>query len=318
MSGLPKTADPNLLVGYDSSDDAAVYKVSDDVAMIQTVDFFPPVVDDPYTFGQIAATNALSDVYAMGGQPTLAMNLLAFPSCLPVEAVGDILAGGASKVVEAGAVIAGGHSIEDQEPKYGLCVTGLVHPSRILTNSGAKEGDILVLTKALGTGILSTAAKAELLEEKAYKQMVELMTTLNKYAAQAVGPIALSACTDVTGFGLVGHVKEMAEGCGSTIELWTSKIPIVPKALELARDGIIPAGAYRNMDFTANDTLEDSAVPREVLDCLYDPQTAGGLLLSVPEGKLQELLTRLTDAGVPAAAVGAVVSRREKLVHIKP
>ena len=318
MSGLPKTADPNLLVGYDSSDDAAVYKVSDDVAMIQTVDFFPPVVDNPYTFGQIAATNALSDVYAMGGQPTLAMNLLAFPSCLPVEAVGDILAGGASKVVEAGAVIAGGHSIEDQEPKYGLCVTGLVHPSRILTNSGAKEGDILVLTKPLGTGILSTAAKAELLEEKAYKQMVELMTTLNKYAAQAVGPIALSACTDVTGFGLVGHVKEMAEGCGSTIELWTSKIPIVPKALELARDGIIPAGAYRNMDFTANDTLEDSAVPREVLDCLYDPQTAGGLLLSVPEGKLQELLTRLTDAGVPAAAVGAVVSRREKLVHIKP
>ena len=318
MSGLPKPADPNLLVGYDSSDDAAVYKVSDDVAMIQTVDFFPPVVDDPYTFGQIAATNALSDVYAMGGQPTLAMNLLAFPSCLPVEAVGDILAGGASKVVEAGAVIAGGHSIEDQEPKYGLCVTGLVHPSRILTNSGAKEGDILVLTKPLGTGILSTAAKAELLEEKAYKQMVELMTTLNKYAAQAVGPIALSACTDVTGFGLVGHVKEMAEGCGSTIELWAGKIPIVPKALELARDGIIPAGAYRNMDFTANDTLEDSAVPREVLDCLYDPQTAGGLLLSVPEGKLQELLTRLTDAGVPAAAVGAVVSRREKLVHIKP
>ncbi len=317
MSGLPKTADPNLLVGYDSSDDAAVYKVSDDVAMIQTVDFFPPVVDNPYTFGQIAATNALSDVYAMGGQPTLAMNLLAFPSCLPVEAVGDILAGGASKVVEAGAVIAGGHSIEDQEPKYGLCVTGLVHPSRILTNSGAKEGDILVLTKPLGTGILSTAAKAELLEEKAYKQMVELMTTLNKYAAQAVGPIALSACTDVTGFGLVGHVKEMAEGCGSTIELWAGKIPIVPKALELARDGIIPAGAYRNMDFTANDTLEDSAVPREVLDCLYDSQTAGGLLLSVPEDRLQELLTRLTDAGVPAAAVGAVVPRREKLVHIK-
>ena len=317
MSGLPKTADPNLLVGYDSSDDAAVYKVSDDVAMIQTVDFFPPVVDDPYTFGQIAATNALSDVYAMGGQPTLAMNLLAFPSCLPVEAVGDILAGGASKVVEAGAVIAGGHSIEDQEPKYGLCVTGLVHPSRILTNSGAKEGDILVLTKPLGTGILSTAAKAELLEEGEYKQMVELMTTLNKYAAQAVGPIALSACTVVTGFGLVGHVKEMAEGCGSTIELWAGKIPIVPKALELARDGIIPAGAYRNMDFTANDTLEDSAVPREVLDCLYDPQTAGGLLLSVPEGKLQELLTRLTDSGVSAAAVGTVVPRREKLVHIK-
>lgn len=318
MSGLPKAADPNLLVGYDSSDDAAVYKVSDDVAMIQTVDFFPPVVDDPYTFGQIAATNALSDVYAMGGMPTLAMNLLAFPSCLPVEALGDILAGGASKVLEAGAVIAGGHSIEDQEPKYGLCVTGLVHPSRILTNSGAKEGDILVLTKALGTGILSTAAKAELLEEADYKHMVELMTTLNKYAAQAVGPVALNACTDVTGFGLVGHVKEMAEGCGSTIELWAGKVPIVPKALELARDGIIPAGAYRNMDFTADDTLEDSTVPREVLDCLYDPQTAGGLLLSVPESLLSDLLARMADAGVPAAAIGAMVPRGEKLVHIKP
>lgn len=318
MSGLPKAADPNLLVGYDSSDDAAVYKVSDDVAMIQTVDFFPPVVDDPYTFGQIAATNALSDVYAMGGKPTLAMNLLAFPSCLPVEAVGDILAGGASKVMEAGAVIAGGHSIEDQEPKYGLCVTGLVHPGAILTNSGAKEGDILVLTKALGTGILSTAAKAELLEEADYKHMVELMTTLNKYAAQAVGPISLSACTDVTGFGLVGHVKEMAEGSGHTIELWAGQVPIVPKALELARDGIIPAGAYRNMDFAAADTLEDSAVPREVLDCLYDPQTAGGLLLSVPEAQLSALLTRMADAGVPAAAVGQVRARAEKLVHIKP
>ena len=318
MSGLPKTADPNLLVGYDSSDDAAVYKVSDDVAMIQTVDFFPPVVDDPYTFGQIAATNALSDVYAMGGQPTLAMNLLAFPSCLPVEAVGDILAGGASKVVEAGAVIAGGHSIEDQEPKYGLCVTGLVHPSRILTNSGAKEGDILVLTKPLGTGILSTAAKAELLEEGEYKQMVELMTTLNKYAAQAVGPIALSACTDVTGFGLVGHVKEMAEGCGSTIELWAGKIPIVPKALELARDGIIPAGAYRNMDFAQADVELAGEVARERLDCLYDPQTAGGLLLSVAENRAEELLRRLADSGVNAAAIGRVLPRGDKWLRITP
>ena len=305
-------------MGYDSSDDAAVYKVSDDVAMIQTVDFFPPVVDDPYTFGQIAAANALSDVYAMGGEPRLAMNLLASPSCLPVEAVGDILAGGASKVTEAGAVIAGGHSIEDQEPKYGLCVTGLVHPSRILTNSGAREGDILVLTKAIGTGILSTAAKAELLEEADYRHMVELMTTLNKYAAQAAA-VPLSACTDITGFGLVGHVKEMAEGCGHTIELWAGQVPIVPKALELARDGIIPAGAYRNMDFTAGETLEDPAVPREVLDCLYDPQTAGGLLFSVPEAHLSGLLAQLADAGVPAAAIGAVRPRAaEKLVHNKP
>ena len=318
MSGLPRPADPNLLVGYDSSDDAAVYKVSDDVAMIQTVDFFPPVVDDPYTFGQIAATNALSDVYAMGGKPTLAMNLLAFPSCLPLEAVGDILSGGASKVTEAGAVIAGGHSIDDQEPKYGLCVTGLVHPRHILTNSGAKEGDILVLTKALGTGILSTAAKAELLEQEDYDHMVALMTTLNKYAAQAAVPLHPNACTDVTGFGLVGHVKEMAEGCGHTIELWAGKVPIVPAALALARDGIIPAGAYRNMDFAQDDVCQADGIPQEVVDCMYDPQTAGGLLVSLPEAQVPELLRRMEEEGVPAVPVGMVRPRGDKWVHIKP
>lgn len=318
MSGLPRPADPNLLVGYDSSDDAAVYRVSADVAMIQTVDFFPPVVDDPYTFGQIAATNALSDVYAMGGRPTLAMNLLAFPSCLPLEAVGDILAGGASKVTEAGAVIAGGHSIDDQEPKYGLCVTGLVHPDRILTNSGAREGDILVLTKPLGTGILSTAAKAELLEQGDYDRMVALMTTLNKYAAQAAVPLCPSACTDVTGFGLVGHVKEMAEGCGRTIELWAGKVPIVPAALSLARDGIIPAGAYRNMDFARDDTRQEAGIPQEVVDCMYDPQTAGGLLVSLPEARVPELLRRMEGEGVPAVPVGMVRPRGDKWVHIKP
>ena len=318
MAGLPRPADPNLLVGYDSSDDAAVYKVSDDVAMIQTVDFFPPVVDDPYTFGQIAATNALSDVYAMGGKPTLAMNLLAFPSCLPLEAVGDILAGGASKVTEAGAVIAGGHSIDDQEPKYGLCVTGLVHPDHILTNAGAREGDILVLTKALGTGILSTAAKAELLEQEDYDRMVALMTTLNKYAAQAAVPLHPNACTDVTGFGLVGHVKEMAEGCGHTIELWADKVPIVPIALALARDGIIPAGAYRNMDFAQDDVCQEDGIPQEVVDCMYDPQTAGGLLVSLPESQVPELLRRMEGEGVPAVPVGMVRPRGDKWVHIKP
>ena len=318
MSGLPKPDDPNLLVGYDSSDDAAVYKVSDDVAMIQTVDFFPPVVDDPYTFGQIAAANALSDVYAMGGKPTLAMNLLAFPSCLPLDAVGAILEGGASKVTEAGAIIAGGHSIEDKEPKYGLCVTGLVHPSRILTNSGAQEGDILVLTKALGTGVLSTAAKAALLEQRDYDQMIALMTTLNKYAAQAAVPTAPNACTDITGFGLIGHVKEMAQGCGHTIELWAGQVPIVPKALELARDGIIPAGAYRNMDFAQGDTTQEADIPQEVLDCLYDPQTAGGLLISVPEARIQELLGRMKEEGVAAVPIGTVRPREQNWVHIKP
>ena len=316
MAGLPKTADPNLLVGFDESDDAAVYRVSDEVAMVQTVDFFPPVVDDPYTFGQIAAANALSDVYAMGGVPRLAMNLLAFPSCLPLEAVGDILAGGASKVAEAGAVIAGGHSIEDPEPKYGLCVTGLVHPDRVLTNSGAVVGDILVLTKPLGTGILTTAAKAELLDETAYREMVEVMTTLNRAAAEAAVPLDPNACTDITGFGLMGHAKELAEGSGLTVELWPNRVPILPKALELARDGIIPAGAYRNLDFAGPEVETAGAFPQEVLDCLYDPQTGGGLLLSIPESRVEELLRRLSDGGVSAAAVGMVRPRGEKRLRI--
>ena len=316
MAGLPKTADPNLLVGFDESDDAAVYRVSDEVAMVQTVDFFPPVVDDPYTFGQIAAANALSDVYAMGGVPRLAMNLLAFPSCLPLEAVGDILAGGASKVAEAGAVIAGGHSIEDPEPKYGLCVTGLVHPDRVLTNSGAVVGDILVLTKPLGTGILTTAAKAELLDETAYREMVEVMTTLNRAAAEAAVPLNPNACTDITGFGLMGHAKELAEGSGLTVELWPNRVPILPKALELARDGIIPAGAYRNLDFAGPEVETAGAFPQEVLDCLYDPQTGGGLLLSIPESRVEELLRRLSDGGVAAAAVGMVRPRGEKRLRI--
>ena len=316
MSGLPRTADPNLLVGFDESDDAAVYRVSDDIAMVQTLDFFPPVVDDPYTFGQIAAANALSDVYAMGGVPKLAMNLLAFPSCLPLEAVGEILAGGASKVAEAGAVIAGGHSIEDPEPKYGLCVTGLVHPDRVLTNSGANVGDILVLTKPLGTGILTTAAKAELLEEGDYREMVAVMTALNRAAAEAAVPLRPNACTDITGFGLMGHAKELAEGSGLTVELWPSRVPILPKALELARDGIIPGGAYRNRDFAGPEVETAGEFPQEVLDCLYDPQTAGGLLVSIPEDRAEELLRRLADSGVSAAAVGAVRPRGEKLLRI--
>ena len=317
MSGLPRTADANLLVGFDSSDDAAVYKVSDDTAVIQTVDFFPPVVDDPYTFGQIAAANALSDVYAMGGEPRLAMNLLAVPNCLPLEAVGAILEGGAAKVAEAGAVTAGGHSIEDAEPKYGLCVTGLVHPDRVLTNSGAREGDILVLTKPLGTGILTTAARAELLSQAEYREMVDIMTTLNQAAARAAVPLGPSACTDVTGFGLIGHVREMAEGSGQTVELWPGRIPIVPRALELARDGIIPAGAYRNMDFASPDVEATGTFPQEVLDCLYDPQTAGGLLVSLPEKRAEELLRRLSDRGVTAAAVGRICPPGEKKIVLK-
>ena len=316
LAGLPRISDPRLMVGFDSSDDAAVYRINDDTALIQTVDFFPPIVDDPFQFGQVAATNALSDVWAMGGTPKIAMNLLTFPSCLSLDVVKAILAGGYDKVLEAGAVIVGGHSIEDQEPKYGLCVSGFARPEEILTNSGAREGDVLVLTKPLGTGILSTGAKAGLLSQGEYDEMLGLMTTLNQKGQQAMLPVHPTACTDITGFGLLGHVQEMAKGSGKTIRLWAQSIPIVPKALELARDGIIPAGAYRNRAYLEGDVVVADDVPLEVADALFDPQTAGGLLITVHEARARELLERLSDLGVPGAAIGAVGPLEPTLVQV--
>lgn len=318
LAGLPRIADPKLMVGFDSSDDAAVYRINDDVALIQTVDFFPPIVDDPFQFGQVAATNALSDVWAMGGTPKIAMNLLTFPSCLSLDVVKAILAGGYDKVLEAGAVIVGGHSIEDQEPKYGLCVSGFARPEEILTNSGAQEGDVLVLTKPLGTGILSTGAKAGLLSQEEYDEMLRLMTTLNQKGQQAMMPVHPTACTDITGFGLLGHVQEMAKGSGKTIRLWSQSIPIVPKALELARDGIIPGGAYRNRGYLDQDVVIADSIPLEVSDVLFDPQTAGGLLITVPEARAQQLLDRLADLGVPGAAIGMVHPLGDALVQVEP
>lgn len=304
-------------MGFDASDDAAVYQISSDVALIQTVDFFPPMVDSPRDFGQIAAANALSDVYAMGGAPKLAMNLLCVPSCLPLDVVGEILAGGADKTQEAGVVIAGGHSIEDQEPKYGLCVTGFVHPDKICTNSGAREGDVLVLTKPLGTGILTTAAKAELLSGEEYRAMVTIMTTLNKRACEAMLPLKPNACTDVTGFGLLGHVDEMARGAGLTAELWASCVPMLPRALALAREGILPAGAYRNRDYLAQRVRVDEGVPLADTDLLYDPQTSGGLVIALPEAHSEGLLRRLGDVGVTARVIGAMGRQEVVSVQVK-
>lgn len=305
MSGLPRTLEPNLLVGYDSSDDAAVYRLTDELALIQTVDFFPPVVDDPYDFGQIAAANALSDVYAMGGEPRLAMNLLAVPSCLPREAVGAILEGGAAKVAEAGAVTAGGHSIEDAEPKYGLCVSGLVHPGAVLTNRGAREGDLLVLTKPLGTGILTTAAKAELLSGAEYRAMTDLMAALNRDAARAAVPLRPSACTDVTGFGLLGHTCEMAQGSDVEVELHVADIDLIPEAVELARMGLLPAGMYRNRSF-AEDRVDPGTTELCRQDLLYDPQTSGGLLMAAAPEDADALLEELRPVVPSAQRIGVV------------
>ncbi|MCQ2421091.1 MAG: selenide, water dikinase SelD, partial [Clostridia bacterium] len=267
LDGIRVHQDPNLLVGFDKSDDASVYKVSDDLALVQTVDFFPPIDDDPYTFGQIAATNALSDVYAMGGEPKLCLNIMAIPESMPKSAVHDLLRGGYDKVYEAGALITGGHSILDDEPKYGLAVTGFVHPDKVLTNSGAQPGDVLFLTKPLGIGILTTAAKAELLEEETKKLAVRLMTTLNKSARDVMVRYRVHGCTDVTGFSFLGHSCEMAEGSDTELHIDTKNIDIIPEALEFANMGILPAGMYRNRNF-AESKVDAGDVELAVQDVL--------------------------------------------------
>lgn len=301
--------DPNLLVGFDRSDDASVYRVSDDLALVQTVDFFPPIHDDPYTFGQIAAANALSDVYAMGGEPKLCLNIMAVPASMPEDAVRGILRGGYDKVYEAGALITGGHSILDDEPKYGLAVTGFVHPGRVITNSGAKPGDVLLLTKPLGIGILATAAKAGICSEEGYARAVSLMTTLNRAARDVMVRFAVHACTDVTGFGLLGHLCEMAQGSGAEIELSVSDIDIMDEAAALARDGILPEGMYRNRSF-AEPHVDAGACELALQDVLYDPQTSGGLLMAVDPADAGRCLTALRDAVPSAQRIGTVQAYR--------
>ena len=298
--------DPNLLVGFDKSDDASVYKVSEDLALVQTVDFFPPIDDDPYIFGQIAATNALSDVYAMGGEPKLALNIMAVPESLPKEAVHALLRGGYDKVYEAGAIITGGHSIFDDEPKYGLAVTGFVHPDKLLTNSGAKAGDVLFLTKPLGIGILTAAQKAELLDEETSAFAKKMMTTLNKSARDVMVQYRVHACTDVTGFGLLGHGLEMAQGSDTQLEIYVNAIDLIPAALEFATWGILPAGMYRNRNF-AEEFVDVGETPLAVQDMLYDPQTSGGLLIAVDPEDADAMEAALKDAVPSAQRIGRVL-----------
>ena len=309
LEGIRVHQDPKLLVGFDKSDDASVYQVTADLALVQTVDFFPPIADDPYLFGQIAATNALSDVYAMGGEPKLCLNIMAVPADMPKEVVHQILRGGYDKVYEAGALITGGHSILDEEPKYGLAVTGFVHLEKVLTNSGAKAGDVLLLTKPLGIGILTTAAKAEMASKEAMALAYRLMTTLNKAARDVMVKYRVHACTDVTGFGLLGHGLELAQGSGTELHLDVDGIALIPEALELAAMGILPEGMYRNRAF-AEESVDPGEVELARQDMLYDPQTSGGLLMAVDPADADALFAELLGAVPAAQRIGTVEAYR--------
>lgn len=317
LGKLPKFPCEDLLVGTETSDDAAVYRVSEELAVIQTLDFFPPMVDDPYIFGQIAAANALSDIYAMGGEPKLALNIVAYPNCLGSEVLGEILAGGAAKVQEAGAVLAGGHSINDEEPKYGMSVMGFVNPKRVWTNAGAKPGDVLILTKPLGVGILNTAVKAEMASEEEKAAAVANMVCLNKTAKEVFAGYPVHACTDVTGFSLMGHGLEMAKGGEVTLAFDTGRLEILPGALEYASMGLVPEGTYRNKRYQKEEAVLDASVTEDMEDLLFDPQTSGGLLVSVEESCAEEILRGLREAGLAtkAAVIGKVEEKKEKYLY---
>ncbi len=306
-----------MLVGLDKADDAIAYKLSEDMVLIQSVDFFTPIVDDPYTFGQIAAANSLSDIYAMGAMPRLAMNIVAFPSCLDATILAEILQGGADKVSESGAILAGGHTVKDDEPKYGLSVTGMVKPENLLSNSGACVGDKLILTKPLGTGIISTAIKAGMAEENSKEAIITKMAELNNKAVKPMNEIGVNSCTDVTGFGLLGHCWEMAVGSNATIELDTESIPIFPGAMDLADIGLIPEGAYSNKEYLEDNVIISQGVDNKLLDVLYDPQTSGGLLISVAQNKVSELLIELYAAGIDDVSVIGEVTGKEARIKLK-
>lgn len=306
-------------MGYEHSDDAAVFRLDEEKALIQTLDFFTPVVDDPYTFGKIAAANSLSDIYAMGGYPIVAMNIVCFPNCLDMKVLGEILRGGREKVDEAGALLVGGHSVEDNEPKYGLSVSGLVSPNKVLTNSGAKPGDALILTKPLGTGILNTAFKGGILEERHYQKAVEVMEHLNKYAAMTFSQFDIHAVTDVTGFGLIGHLVEMAKASNTTMQIDLSKVPVIDGVLEYAKMGIIPGGMYRNRDYFEKEVeIVDQDVDTSLLDVLYDPQTSGGLLISLPQKDSDRMIRALERYGsIAYELIGTVSEKQEKYIVLE-
>jgi len=318
LKAIQPPQDPNLLVGFDTSDDAAVYRLSDDIAVISTVDFITPPVDDPYWFGQIAAANALSDIYAMGGEPRIALNLVMFPSkILNIGVLKEILRGGCDKVCEAGASIAGGHSVDDNEPKYGLAVTGIVHPDRILTNCGAKEGDALILTKPLGTGVLFNACRSGKLPWRDLELILPEVASLNKKAIEIALGFHIHACTDITGFGMIGHALEMAKGSRLQINLFYDKLPFYPNALQMYRKGETTGSNKANRKLADGYLKKGRGLSREEEEILFDPQTSGGLLLSVPSTEAEQLITRLKKAGIETATqIGEVVASPQPSIFV--
>lgn len=304
MHGLPKFDDADLIVGIETADDAGVFRLRPDLAVVNTVDFFPPIVDDPYTFGQVAAANALSDIYAMGAEPKTALNIVCFPKDkMDIQVLGEILKGGAEKVREAGAVVVGGHSIIDEEIKYGMAITGVIHPDRIIRNVGVQEGDALVLTKPLGTGIITTALKKGKAPKESIQAAISSMLTLNKIAAKIMRGHAVHACSDVTGYGLMGHALEMASGSSVTLILESAKLPILHRAPRLAEKGYLTGGCKRNRDYLKDKITIDKTVREGLVETALDPQTSGGLLIALAQKRASRLVEELQDNGVKTAAV---------------
>ncbi len=319
MCGLPLVDDPNLLVGLEKGDDAAVYRLNDELAIIQTIDFITPIVDDPYTFGQIAAANALSDVYTMGGKPITAMNVVCFPTkSQDISVLRDILRGGFDKLREAGVALVGGHSVEDNELKYGLSVTGVVHPAKIITREGAEIGDKLILTKPLGTGLVSTALKGGLAGEEAVAGIVSSMIALNRRASELMLEAGVHACTDITGYGLIGHACGMIENISASIEIHVAAIPLFPEAKEFAQMGLFAGGTQRNREFRLNMIEQAYEMGDDMWNLLFDPQTSGGLLISVPGKEAEALLQNLHRNGIEdAAIIGAVIGKPKGKIIIR-
>lgn len=317
LEGFQTHSDPRLIVGYDKSDDASVYVIDENTALVQTTDFFPPIVDDPFLYGQIAAANALSDVYAMGGEPKLALNIMCLANDMDKKTVQEILRGGYAKAYEAGAIITGGHTIQGAEPIYGLAVSGFVHPDKVLTNSGAQPGDVLILTKPLGIGILTTAAKAELVDREILERIYRQMATLNKTARDIMVKYPVHSCTDVTGFALLGHSFEMAQGSGCSIHIQADRVPWHKEAYAFAEMGLIPAGAYRNREYAEAGVQVTGNVSIALQDIFYDPQTSGGLLIALPEQDAVRCLKELQEQIPAAAIIGYVTEQMEKAIYLE-